>query len=435
VKKFGDHSEWCLPLGAGLVAAVICRMMLTPGITVEPDGWAYWEGSVSILQGKGYRFFGGQPITDFPPLFSLFLSMVQSISGISGWSLAGSLVALAGIAACLWSALLVSLARTAPNPFLARLVGALYVAAYIGAYYTSLLSETLFLALLPLLYFCVTRIRTEVPVRGVWFWTGAASLAAGALSLTRNSAIVFIPGLVLVVFLRTRPLTLFRCLSLAALSGGLASAIWCLTRAFLGQTASHPLGMGNRYSPAEYAQQFAQDLAYRLGPAHWHLGAALLVITVLSIVVMLARHSAASALRDVLHMLLVAATAALGLFVLFNVIPMVADTLSGRFIWYLPLTLVTALATVAAYAVTPAARNALLVILAAIFSIQANRTGAHLALRLRAPPQPNVRMNYTINPDFLGKPPESIGSWVFVSPPDYFWIDRSFATRDKTRAR
>ena len=433
--KLSDGRGLSIPLGGGLAAAVTCLLMLTPGITVEPDGWAYWEGSVSILEGQGYRFFGGQPITDFPPLFSLYLSLIQGVGGVSGRTLAGSLVILAGAAAFLWCVLLNSLTRIAPHSFLARLAGALYVAAYIGAYYTSLLSETLFLALLPVLYLCLTRIRTDIPDRQIWLWLGASSLVAAALALTRNSAIVFLPGLALVVFLRTRPLSIFRRCSLAALAVGIASGIWCLTRALLGQTGSHPLALGNRYSPAEYAQQFAADLAYRLGPDRWHLGAALLILTLLLIGVVIRLKAANDTHRDAFHILLVAATAALGLFVLFNVIPMVADSLSGRFIWYLPLTLVTALATVAAYSVGPPTRFAPFLILAAVLCVQVHRTGVHVALRLRTPPRPNVLMNYAIAPEFVGKSPTTVGSRIFVSPPDYPWIDRSFANRDKTGAR
>ena len=95
MKTVPRYFESALPICGGLVAATICLLMLTPGITVDPDGWAYWEGSVSILNGNGYRFFGGQPIVDFPPLFSLFLSLIQSVGGVSGWSLAASLVILA----------------------------------------------------------------------------------------------------------------------------------------------------------------------------------------------------------------------------------------------------------------------------------------------------------------------------------------------------
>src|SRR5438046_293162 len=149
MKTVPRYFESALPICGGLVAATICLLMLTPGITVDPDGWAYWEGSVSILNGNGYRFFGGQPIVDFPPLFSLFLSLIQSVGGVSGWSLAASLVILAAATTFLWSCLLASITQSSPHSFVPRVLGTLYVAAFVGAYYTTLLSETLFLALLP----------------------------------------------------------------------------------------------------------------------------------------------------------------------------------------------------------------------------------------------------------------------------------------------
>lgn len=68
---------------AGL-AMLIATAMLSIGITLGPDGWAYWEGSVSIIRGSGYSYFGGQTIVAFPPLFSMALSLAQSAFGVSG---------------------------------------------------------------------------------------------------------------------------------------------------------------------------------------------------------------------------------------------------------------------------------------------------------------------------------------------------------------
>jgi hypothetical protein len=153
----------------------------------------------------------------------------------------------------------------------------------------------------------------------------------------------------------------------------------------------------------------------------------LLAITVLAIGAAIARSAAADALRDAFHIVLVAASAALGLLALFHIIPMVADSLSGRFIWYLPLTLVTALAIVASQAVRPAAGRALVLVLAAVLLVQAERTASHVVLRLGNPPQPNVRFDDTISPAHYGMPPIAVGSRTLVSPRDFFWINRSYS--------
>jgi hypothetical protein len=427
--------ERALPICGGLLAGTICLAMLTPGITVDPDGWAYWEGSVSILNGDGYRFFGGQPIRDFPPLYSLYLSLIQSLSGVSGTSLAVSLVTLAGAAAFLWCRLLVSITPSSPGSTIPRLLGALYIASFVGAYYTTLLSETLFLALLPVVYLCLMRIRSDVPAGRLWLWLGGLSLAAAALVLTRNSAIAFLPGIALAVFLRTGRYTVFQRVALAAVAGGLPAGAWYLTRFLLGQTGSHALALGNRYSPVEYAQQLVEDLAYRFGPSFWHLGALLLAVTAVSIAAALARNASANAGRDALHIMVVAVSAALGLLVLFNMIPIVADTLSGRFIWYLPLSLITVLAILASQAARPAAGHVLALVLAGVCLVQVERTGAHVALRVRNPPVPNVRFEHTISPAHFSLPPVSVGPQILVSPRDFPWINRSYATSKAPRVK
>jgi hypothetical protein len=430
MKPTARSLEFCLLLGSGLLAVAICGLMLTIGITVEPDGWAYWEGSVSILKGHGYRYFGGQAIVDFPPFYSLFLSLVQSIGGVSGWSLAGSLMTLAGSAALAWSCLLASLTRTAPSPLVPRVLGSLYFAAFVGAYYTALLSETLFLVLLPLLFLSLTQIRADDSNRRLTLWMGLCCLLTTALLLTRNSAIAFVPGLALCVFLRTQRFSPTGRIALAALAGALPVSLCGFSRALLGQTGSHPFGLGNRYSPAQYAQQFIEDLAYRMGPSFFFLGGVLLALTVLLIGAAIVRHGASSAHRNALQILLVSATAVLVLFALFNVIPMLMDTFSGRFIWYLPLTLVTALATVTAGETRPGIRHAMTAVLAAVLAIQAERAGAHISLRLSHTLEANVQGHDTISPEHYDKPAAAAGSLILISPPDYPWIYRASADRD-----
>ena len=51
---------------------------------LSPDGWAYWEGSVSLLTGHGYRYFGGTPIIHWPPGLSAFASGLRCRLTASG---------------------------------------------------------------------------------------------------------------------------------------------------------------------------------------------------------------------------------------------------------------------------------------------------------------------------------------------------------------
>ncbi len=85
-----------------ILTFAITSVMVVKGVTLTPDSWAYWEGSVSLMYGKGYEYFGGQNITAFPPFFSVMLSFLQSATGISGFSLFIYLVIISGVNSFIW---------------------------------------------------------------------------------------------------------------------------------------------------------------------------------------------------------------------------------------------------------------------------------------------------------------------------------------------
>ena len=94
-----------LVVAAGTLSAALGLYGLRHGIRLTPDGWAYWEGSVSLLRGCGYLYYGGKSIVLYPPLFSIYLAIVQAITGVSGASLALAISLLAGFSAASWTAL------------------------------------------------------------------------------------------------------------------------------------------------------------------------------------------------------------------------------------------------------------------------------------------------------------------------------------------
>ena len=57
------------------------------GIGLDPDSWAAWQGAVSILAGKGYTYFSGNPIHSWPPLYSLYLALWIAAIGPTAWTL------------------------------------------------------------------------------------------------------------------------------------------------------------------------------------------------------------------------------------------------------------------------------------------------------------------------------------------------------------
>src|SRR5690348_15902005 len=84
------------------IAAVFFIGIDIGGAYMTPDGWAYWQGAVSIAEGKGYTYFSGHPIISWPPLYSLYLAAWTLPLGSSGITLPAANGALVVIQAGLW---------------------------------------------------------------------------------------------------------------------------------------------------------------------------------------------------------------------------------------------------------------------------------------------------------------------------------------------
>ena len=72
------------------------------GIPLAPDGWAYWQAAVSIANGSGYRFFSGDPVTAWPPLYSAYLSLWVRLLGSTGIALVLANAALISLQSLAW---------------------------------------------------------------------------------------------------------------------------------------------------------------------------------------------------------------------------------------------------------------------------------------------------------------------------------------------
>lgn len=158
-----------------------------------PDSWAYWEGSVSLLEAGRYAYFGGEPITSFPPLFSWVLALFQSALGVSVRTLAVAVVTL--VAAASAALLYAVVTSSQPRVGLVDALAAAYIPATLAVYAQVLLSETLWHALVPLL---VLAALASVPpgAPGGWNYLRPVALAVVlALALScRNATVALLPG-------------------------------------------------------------------------------------------------------------------------------------------------------------------------------------------------------------------------------------------------
>lgn len=115
---------------AAFVAAVAYVLAHPAGMPIDPDGWAVWQGAVSISTGHGYTYFLGNPVTAWPPLYSAYLALWTWLLGPTGWSLLAANFVLIVLQAALWMgfALVVTERQSDESPT----VPAMLLAAVLG---------------------------------------------------------------------------------------------------------------------------------------------------------------------------------------------------------------------------------------------------------------------------------------------------------------
>ena len=137
------------PALAGILASLIYALLRRTGIEVNADGWAYWQGAQSIADGMGYRYFSGDPIVAWPPLYSLYLSAWIKLGGSEAFVLIlanGVLIFLQGVA---WTLLCFLFVKDRLQPGALKYV-AVYIALTVALYEGAVLAHNLFYTILPI---------------------------------------------------------------------------------------------------------------------------------------------------------------------------------------------------------------------------------------------------------------------------------------------
>ena len=413
-----EQENWFAAIGA-MLAFAITSVMLWKGITLTPDGWAYWEGSVSMMHGKGFEYFGGQDITVFPPLFSIILSLLQSITGISGFSLFLYLAILSGLNAFIWIYLFLRINKGGLT--ISNMLFVVYIVCFTGSYFTVLLAETMSLPLFGISILLLVKLIEEPGeiLSGQRQLSIVAVLTA--LLLTKNSNISFLPPYFLVIAF-TVVEQRFRRVITAAILAASPIIFWLLIRYYLGQTGSHPIVFSGNYSFTEYIYQFGQGLSHLFGPNI--IGLSLLVASAVVIVSnAIERKRNNNAYTMVYVSLFVIVGSIFLLFILFNFV-WIHDKFQGRFIWALPITITGSMLVLLNKDTNVVRRNVILVLLAAVTLVQAGRTGMHIWYRLQDNYQASLQPHHTINPNYIVGPPVRQESYILLSPPEYSWITR-----------
>ncbi|MDB5354300.1 MAG: hypothetical protein JWN24_753 [Phycisphaerales bacterium] len=343
-----SHLVWAFCLFAAVIAAAASGIILRNGIKIPSDGWAYWEGSVSLLNGNGYHHFTGRRIWSWPPGYPLYLAAFQLVGGVSGATLAHANTALAAVAAFGWTAaFLLPLRRSLesartlrPAALALPLLAAIFIALTVATGFRTAMAHNLVYTIYPLTLY--TTFRTIQPGGTGRGTIGFALLNAALLSLlaiTHNS-FIFLPPLIAAVMVvhRSRPLPV-RLLA-AFISVAVPLVLWVIVEKSLGQWASHKAGTRPLFTWSQYAHQVLAGIASLFGPGRHHVGQALLAGACFIILLCLARsRREGNAARDALGPYLLISGGFLAcLYVVFNTTWITEPLYSERFMLFMPLT-------------------------------------------------------------------------------------------------
>jgi len=383
------------------------------------DGWFYWQGSVSILRGLGYRDFAGQPITAWPPLYPVYLAFCQLVLGVSARSIAISTAFTAAAAVATWSMLLAWFARErggTPRDVLRALA---FVGVVLALNARNVRSENLFQAVLPLLLLFTLRARVSAAPRGFLLVSGLAGAALLASLLIRNASLAFWPA-VLAVLLRNRSLSWPMRGAACGLVTALALPIWLAVRAWLEQLGRHSIHLGGRYALADYLLQFVSGIDRNTGLTF--AGLPLLVLLTASLLrADPARANPGAPARLGREALLFTSVAACALLAIFN-LTWVHDKPESRFTLFVTLIL-GGLGLLSMPALLR--RRWLALALVVVFAEPTLRLAKNTILG-RGPGAADYRAESlegfapgptTIDPEHVGRAPEPRGDLMLVSPP------------------
>lgn len=429
IKHAPGFPGW-IALSSGVLGGVISLLMMRHGLLLSPDGWAYWEGSVSLLNGHGYTYFGGQPITAFPPAFSCFLVAVQSVLGISGGSLVAATCAVAGLTCAIWTFSFLRLAgESAANRLLAGLLG-VFIACFVGVNFCVLLSEVMFLPVLGVVFYSICRYCVASD-GGRLRWGIVLVIAMIAMLLTRNAGLALYPAVIAPMWIATRKPDWSRVGRFALLLVP-PLVVWGIFRKTLDQGSAHVFNSANlfqgEHSIASNLRLAGTDMLYRWG---WSAGNSLGWLLALGLFgVLLSGWRQARRESNQNSLLLVGwAVCILGSWLTLAFmcsITGVGDQMTGRFNWFAVVGFTGAVFALATHLKPVRLRQGSIVLLTLITLIQVARTGYYVIKH--AGEDANVRFNQALvstNAPIT----RAIPGKKAVSPPEYYWIDRNYSAR------
>jgi len=412
----------------GVVTSLLSYALLRHGILADPDSWAHWEASVSILEKGSYSLLDGDQagVAYWPPLFPIYLALVQALLGKTGYSLTIAMCLLAYFNAMAWLAFLHSYFENSNGNRnrVALWLGTMFVILFVAWCSTELMSNFLLLLFVGLILILLTRVFGVSSIRYSALVVGL-SLSCAAALLTHNSALVFVLAVAVVLLSESSRRLTDRLAASGAVSIG-AVAPWLGTRMLLHQTHAHPLGSHPNYSLAGYIYQSVAGLGEFFSPTSrtpvWAAANVALGIGLIGFVVWGILATRRSERWPVGVPFLLASLAYVFLLVLFN-LTWVNDPLNGRFLWFFPLSVIPGICLL----VRRRSVYWLMLLYPLVLGLPAYRvaryswTGIVPSGRMTKPGDLRIRVCYFLTAMKDGRPPLQC---VRVYAPTYPWMAR-----------
>lgn len=419
--------RWPSLLAAPAVALLCVALTHWKGMPLGADGWALWQGAVSLATGHGYSYFSGQPVLAWPPLYPLYLALWTLVLGPTGLSLVVAHGALIVLQAWLWAWLFRRIACDSGLPLTgtAQLLLSVFLGLFLCQTQPTVLAHTLVYTLLPLLLWALWRLVLRPPPRQERAYLALGIAVSGLLLLSHNAAIVFVAAAAAIVALR-QPLSL-RSIAGAAGLFLVPCLVWTLTRYSLGQSGSHHIGWGaGLFGPAAYLGQMVSGVGDLLLPSRSDakLAALPLLLAAAALLSLTDRpFRQGLGLRLGLGFVAFAALFTLVLFTLSFVSNLLS---SARFIGFLPLILLPLVFQAAEGRWPRTARIALL----GLIAVQAYWTGLGARNQwMRSPAELGfvqdweetsfVPLDARIDRSYRGRPPLATDKGILVAPPSF----------------
>lgn len=202
------------------------------GLQINPDGWAYWQGGVTMSYWGGFRYFSGAIINAWPPGYSILIGIGTAIVGAYAWVIIA--VNAFGVAVGTWGFARHMIKK---NNYTLEHIGAvqLFTVFSVFLYYGHLVHPNIFIAALIPYYFNLIekQIASQGRISKYYVYAVACSMA-----LLHNTGIVVacLGGVMIISRLGLKHGVLWVSKILAVI----AALRWAIA-AILGQTAVHSM--------------------------------------------------------------------------------------------------------------------------------------------------------------------------------------------------